>query len=233
VRGAAAQQRERETQEEVAPCRVVTGETGAPAGRTTMGVCAMAIQAGSGAGTWGRTSSRSTRRPGARQRGVCRGDAEDRPPEDRPRPALKARPKRRQPPGGRSPIPGADGLADRSPCTPPSRPGYDGNVTRMLECVSLARATAPDWRQPCQAHPLIRIRTAPRPTAMRAGARGGRSAKPYTTARLLIARHAGTAETAPPRRWRKRKRPATPAATTLGGDIRRGSRAPGVSGTDR
>ena len=53
VRGAAAQQRERETQEEVAPCRVVTGETGAPAGRTTMGVCAMAIQAGSGAGTWG------------------------------------------------------------------------------------------------------------------------------------------------------------------------------------
>ena len=53
VRGAAAQQRERETQEEVAPCRVVTGETGAPAGRTTMGVCARAIQAGSGTGTWG------------------------------------------------------------------------------------------------------------------------------------------------------------------------------------
>ena len=53
VRDAAAQQRERETQEEVAPCRVVTGETGAPAGRTTMGVCARAIQAGSGAGTWG------------------------------------------------------------------------------------------------------------------------------------------------------------------------------------
>jgi hypothetical protein len=55
VRNAAAQQQtqERETQEEVAPCRVVTGETGAPAGRTTMGVCAMAIQAGSGAGTWG------------------------------------------------------------------------------------------------------------------------------------------------------------------------------------
>ena len=57
VRNAAAQQQretqERETQEEVAPCRVVTGETGAPAGRTTMGVCARAIQAGSGAGTWG------------------------------------------------------------------------------------------------------------------------------------------------------------------------------------
>ena len=57
VRDAAAQQQrqtqERETQEEVAPCRVVTGETGAPAGRTTMGVCARAIQAGSGAGTWG------------------------------------------------------------------------------------------------------------------------------------------------------------------------------------
>jgi hypothetical protein len=54
VRDAAAQQqRERETQEEVAPCRVVTGETGAPAGRTTMGACARAIQAGSGAGTWG------------------------------------------------------------------------------------------------------------------------------------------------------------------------------------
>ena len=59
VRDAAAQQQreretqERETQEEVAACRVVTGETGAPAGRTTMGVCARAIQAGSGAGTWG------------------------------------------------------------------------------------------------------------------------------------------------------------------------------------
>ena len=58
VRDAAAQQQERrtqerETQEEVAPCRVVTGETGAPAGRTTMGACARAIQAGSGAGTWG------------------------------------------------------------------------------------------------------------------------------------------------------------------------------------
>ena len=53
VRDAAAQQRERETQEEVAPCRVVTGETGAPAGRTTMGACARAIQAGSGTGTWG------------------------------------------------------------------------------------------------------------------------------------------------------------------------------------
>lgn len=58
VRGAAAQQQERRTQEreaqeEVAPCRVVTGEIGAPAGRTTMGVCARAIQAGSGAGTWG------------------------------------------------------------------------------------------------------------------------------------------------------------------------------------
>ena len=60
VRDAAAQQQqreretqERETQEEVAPCRVVAGETGAPAGRTTMGVCARTIQAGSGAGTWG------------------------------------------------------------------------------------------------------------------------------------------------------------------------------------
>jgi hypothetical protein len=58
VRDAAAQQRERQaqeraTQEEVAPCRVLAGETGAPAGRTTMGVCARAIQAGSGAGTWG------------------------------------------------------------------------------------------------------------------------------------------------------------------------------------
>ena len=61
VRDAAAQQRQtqgretqgRETQEEVASCRVVAGETGAPAGRTTMGVCARAIQAGSGAGTWG------------------------------------------------------------------------------------------------------------------------------------------------------------------------------------
>ena len=55
MRNAAAQQQtqERETQEEVAPCRVVTGETGAPAGRTTMGACARAIQAGSGAGTWG------------------------------------------------------------------------------------------------------------------------------------------------------------------------------------
>jgi hypothetical protein len=53
VRNSAAQQREREMQEEVAPCRVVTGETGAPAGRTTMGACVMAIQAGSGTGTWG------------------------------------------------------------------------------------------------------------------------------------------------------------------------------------
>ena len=58
VRDAAAQRQERwtqerETQEEVASCRVVTGETGAPSGRTTMGVCARAIQAGSGAGTWG------------------------------------------------------------------------------------------------------------------------------------------------------------------------------------
>ena len=53
VRDAAAQQRELATQEEVAPCRVVTGETGAPAGRTTMGVCARAIQSGSGTGTWG------------------------------------------------------------------------------------------------------------------------------------------------------------------------------------
>jgi hypothetical protein len=53
VHDAAAQQRERETQEEVAPCRIVTGEIGAPSGRTTMGACAMAIQAGSGAGTWG------------------------------------------------------------------------------------------------------------------------------------------------------------------------------------
>ena len=53
VQDAAAQQRERETQEEVAPCRIVTGEIGAPSGRTTMGACAMAIQAGSGAGTWG------------------------------------------------------------------------------------------------------------------------------------------------------------------------------------
>ena len=53
VRDAAAQQRELATQEEVAPCRVVTGETGAPSGRTTMGTCARAIQAGSGAGTWG------------------------------------------------------------------------------------------------------------------------------------------------------------------------------------
>jgi hypothetical protein len=59
VRDAAAQQQreretqERETQEEVAPCRVVAGETGAPAGCTTMGACARAIQAGSGAGTWG------------------------------------------------------------------------------------------------------------------------------------------------------------------------------------
>ena len=53
VRDAAAQQRELATQEEVAPCRVVTGETGSPSGRTTMGVCARAIQAGSGTGTWG------------------------------------------------------------------------------------------------------------------------------------------------------------------------------------
>jgi hypothetical protein len=53
VRHAAAQQRELEAQEETAPCRVVTGETGAPAGRKAMGVCARAIQAGSGAGTWG------------------------------------------------------------------------------------------------------------------------------------------------------------------------------------
>ena len=55
VRDAAAQRQtqERETQEEVARCRVVTGETGALAGRTTMGVCARAIQAGSGTGTWG------------------------------------------------------------------------------------------------------------------------------------------------------------------------------------
>ena len=58
VRDAAAQRQQRETQgretqEEVASCRVVTGETGAPAGRTTMGACAGAIQAGSGAGTWG------------------------------------------------------------------------------------------------------------------------------------------------------------------------------------
>jgi hypothetical protein len=58
VRDTAAQRQERwtqerQTQEEVAPCRVVTGETGAPAGRTTMGLCARAIQAGSGTGTWG------------------------------------------------------------------------------------------------------------------------------------------------------------------------------------
>ena len=55
MRDAAAQRQQRElaTQEEVAPCRVVTGESGAPSGRTTMGVCARAIQAGSGAGTWG------------------------------------------------------------------------------------------------------------------------------------------------------------------------------------
>jgi hypothetical protein len=58
VRDAAGQQRERQTQEwgtqeEVAPCRVVTGETGAPSGRTTMGACARSIQAGSGTGTWG------------------------------------------------------------------------------------------------------------------------------------------------------------------------------------
>jgi hypothetical protein len=53
ARHAAAQQRELETQEETAPCRIVTGETGAPAGRTTMGVCARTIQAGSGTGTWG------------------------------------------------------------------------------------------------------------------------------------------------------------------------------------
>ena len=57
VRDAAAQRQERRTQEretqEVAPCRIVTGETGAPAGRTTMGACARAIQAGSGTGTWG------------------------------------------------------------------------------------------------------------------------------------------------------------------------------------
>ena len=31
----------------------MAGETGAPAGRTTMGACARAIQAGSGTGTWG------------------------------------------------------------------------------------------------------------------------------------------------------------------------------------
>jgi hypothetical protein len=53
VRDAAAQQRGLEAQEETARCRIVTGETGAPAGRTTMGVCARAIQAGSGDGTWG------------------------------------------------------------------------------------------------------------------------------------------------------------------------------------
>jgi hypothetical protein len=55
VRDAAAQQRvrEQETQEEVAPCRVVAGETGSPSGRMTMGVCARAIQSGSGTGTWG------------------------------------------------------------------------------------------------------------------------------------------------------------------------------------
>ena len=58
VRDAAAQRQQRQTheqeaQEEVAPCRVVTGETGAPSGRTTMGACARAIQAGSGTGTWG------------------------------------------------------------------------------------------------------------------------------------------------------------------------------------
>ncbi len=58
VRDAAAQRQERrtqerETQEEVATWRVGTGETGAPAGRTTMGACARAIQAGSGTGTWG------------------------------------------------------------------------------------------------------------------------------------------------------------------------------------
>jgi hypothetical protein len=57
VRDAAAQRQQPQTQEretqEVAPCRVVAGETGAPAGRTTMGACARAIQAGSGAGTWG------------------------------------------------------------------------------------------------------------------------------------------------------------------------------------
>jgi hypothetical protein len=56
VRDAAAQRQEMETQErreEVAPCRIVSGETAVPAGRTQAGACARAIQAGSGTGTWG------------------------------------------------------------------------------------------------------------------------------------------------------------------------------------
>jgi hypothetical protein len=52
VRDAAAQQREQETQEEVAPCYVVTGGINVPSGRITMGLCARAIQAESGVGTW-------------------------------------------------------------------------------------------------------------------------------------------------------------------------------------
>ena len=50
---AGAPRREEGTQEEVAACRVVTGETGVPAGRTATGACAKAIRAGSGAGATG------------------------------------------------------------------------------------------------------------------------------------------------------------------------------------
>jgi hypothetical protein len=50
---ATAQERDRGTQEEIASCRVVNGETGVSAGRVTIGACARAIQAGSGIGTWG------------------------------------------------------------------------------------------------------------------------------------------------------------------------------------
>jgi hypothetical protein len=56
ARDAAAQQQERQPREwpeETAACRIASGEAGVPAGRTTLGACARAIQAASGTGTWG------------------------------------------------------------------------------------------------------------------------------------------------------------------------------------
>jgi hypothetical protein len=56
ARDAVAQQQERQPREwpeETAACRIASGEAGVPAGRTTLGACARAIQAASGTGTWG------------------------------------------------------------------------------------------------------------------------------------------------------------------------------------
>jgi hypothetical protein len=63
-----------------------------------------------------------------------------------------------------------------------------------LEGVSLARASTRSWTRSCQVHSSTRSRRARPPTARRADARGGPPESPYTTARLLIARHAEAAE---------------------------------------